>query len=189
MFHIPILLAIGAAVGADEAKDIAAKRDVAFLEGQWVMIAGQRDGQVLPRFLLRGATRTAVGNESTVIIGGRLYMRSSYTLDPTKNPKQIDYDVSAGQLAGQKQQGIYEITGNTVRFCFAAPGSPRPTDFSAPAGSGRSYSAFQKISGPSPTGAEATPGGTVSPGATYAAPAQRGGCCRLCIFKRLRGLR
>src|SRR6476659_4128034 len=89
---------------ADRPMDDAARKDLKFLEGEWSMIAGQRDGRIPPAFVVRGARRTAVGNESTVIMGGRLYMKSTYTLNPSQNPKQIDYDVLDGELRGQKQQ-------------------------------------------------------------------------------------
>jgi hypothetical protein len=69
-----------------------------------------------------------------------------------------------------------------VKFCFAAPGQPRPIDFTAVAGSGRSFSAWQKISGPSTAEADATP----ASGATYptAAP-QQIGFRRLGLFSKV----
>ncbi len=186
MSHILMYLTVGLAF-ADDPKEAAAKRDIAFLEGEWVMIAAQRDGTIPPRFIVRGARRSARGNESTVIMGGRVYMKSTYTLDPTKNPKSIDYDVLEGEFRGQKQQGIYEIEGNTVTFCFANPGLPRPTDFTAGPGSGRSFSTWQKISGPPVTQVQPTPTGDAKTGAVVSPPAQPG--CRCCLFKRLRLLR
>jgi uncharacterized protein (TIGR03067 family) len=183
MSQLAILLTFSVGLTADAPRDEAARREVAFLEGEWAMIAAQRDGTVPPRIVMRGARRSARGNESTVIMQGRIYMKSTYTLDPSKSPKEIDYDVLEGEFRGQKQQGIYAIEGNTVRFCFASPGQPRPTDFTAPAGSGRSFSAWQKISGP-PT-ADAGPTPAASDTYPTAAPQRfrlfsrfgNGGCC------------
>lgn len=166
---LTLIIGVGVSFGGDKSTDEAARRDIAFLEGEWSMLAGQRDGTIPPRFVVNGARRTARGNESTVIMQGRVYMKSRYTVDPSKNPKTIDYDVLEGEYRGQKQQGIYAIEGNTVKFCFAAPGRPRPTDFSAPAGSGRSYSAWQKISGPSAPNLDSAP----ATGATYQMPARQ----------------
>src|SRR5258708_28987528 len=147
MSHIALFLTFGVGFGADAPSVDAARKDIALLEGEWAMIAGQRDGTIPPRFVVRGARRTAKGNESTVIMQGRVYMRSTYTLDPSKNPKTIDYDVLEGEFRGQKQQGIYAIEGNTVKLCFASPGLARPIDFTAPAGSVRSFTAWRKVAG------------------------------------------
>lgn len=184
-------MTLSTGITADAPISDAAKRDVAFLEGEWMMLAGQRDGQVAPRIIMRGASRSARGNVSTVIMQGRIYMKSSYTLDPSKSPKWIDYDVLDGELRGQKQQGIYEIEGNMVKFCFATPGQPRPTDFSAPGGSGRSFSIWQKVSGP-PSTVEPTPGGTAAvtgyqrPG-LFGRIGKGGCCCRGGLLARLFG--
>ncbi len=32
-------------------------------------------------------------------------------------------------------QGIYELHGDNFKICYAGPGKPRPTEFSAKAGS------------------------------------------------------
>lgn len=149
MSPLGILFALSAGIGADISPDDAAKKDVARLEGKWALISGQRDGTNVPGFMARTAQCIAVGNESTLIMSGRVYLKARYTLDPSQSIKAIDYDVIEGDLRGQKQQGIYEFNGNTVRICMAAPGRERPTDFSAPAGSGRINTAWQKISGPS----------------------------------------
>jgi uncharacterized protein (TIGR03067 family) len=41
--------------------------------------------------------------------------------------RAIDYDMTEGPTKGEKHLGIYELDGDTVKFCFAAPGKDRPT--------------------------------------------------------------
>ena len=53
-------------------------------------------------------------------------------IDPTKNPKTIDIEVTAGPYKGVVYLGIYELDGDTLRICFALPDRPvRPTEFFA----------------------------------------------------------
>ena len=50
----------------------------------------------------------------------------SYVLDPTRNPKWIDF------IRGESPESfpaIYELSGDRLRLCFGGPTSPRPTGF------------------------------------------------------------
>jgi uncharacterized protein (TIGR03067 family) len=81
---------------------------------------------------------------TTVTIGGKPFMKAKFTIDPTKKPKTIDYMVLEGLTKGKKQLGIYELDGDTVKFCFAVPDKERPKDFTSPEGSGRTLSVWRK---------------------------------------------
>ncbi len=67
------------------------------------------------------------------------------TLDPSKQPKSIDYAVTAGPNQGKKQFGIYELAGATVKFCFSAAGKERPADFTTKSGDGRTSSVWKRV--------------------------------------------
>jgi len=121
-----------------------AEEDLAGLQGHWSMVSVERDGQSYPGG--PGSTRVAQGDETTVTVGGQLFMKARFTLDPAKKPKAIDYAVTAGPYSGQHQLGIYELQGDTVRFCFAVPGKDRPTEFSTQAGDGRTLSVWKRDS-------------------------------------------
>jgi uncharacterized protein (TIGR03067 family) len=47
-----------------------------------------------------------------------------YRIDPTTNPPH--FDINSGR---RKHLGIYELTGNRLVISFAAPGNPRPKEF------------------------------------------------------------
>jgi uncharacterized protein (TIGR03067 family) len=139
MFAVMLSFVINA-----DAKDDAVKKDLAALEGEWTIVSAERDGMKLPDELLKNSKRTAKGNESSVIVGGQLFMKATVAVDPSKKPKTIDYDVTDGPNKGKKQFGIYEIDGDTVKFCFAAPGNDRPTEFSSKERSNRILSVWKR---------------------------------------------
>ena len=137
------VIAVACLVGAEPPAD-AVKKDMAQLEGEWVMVSGERDGQSLPEDYVKTAARVAKDGVSTVTIGGMVVMKSKYTIDPSKKPKAIDFEALEGEAKGDKLHGIYELDGDTVRFCLAPADKARPTEFSAKEGSGRTMSVWKR---------------------------------------------
>jgi len=122
----------------------AIKKDIAQLQGEWSMVSGEIDKQPMPEALLKGSKRVAKGDETTVTIGGMLFMKAKFTVDPSKKPKTIDYMMTEGLTKGKTQLGIYELDGDMVKFCFAKPGQDRPTEFVTKEGSGRTLSVWKR---------------------------------------------
>jgi len=122
----------------------AAKQDMAQLQGEWSMASAGGGGAALPSDMLKNSKRVCKGDETTVVVGGQLLMKAKFTLDPSKKPKSIDYQVTGGPNAGKTQLGVYELDGDTVKFCFSAPGKDRPTDFTTKAGDGRTSSVWKR---------------------------------------------
>jgi uncharacterized protein (TIGR03067 family) len=130
-----LLLLIAAPVLLGGSAAEAVKKEMTLLEGQWSMSRGEADGQAMPKEMVMTAKRVAKDGETSITIGGQTYFKAKYTIDPTKKPKTIDYMMTEGVTKGKTQLGIYELTGDTVKFCFAAPGKERPTEFTAKEGS------------------------------------------------------
>jgi uncharacterized protein (TIGR03067 family) len=122
----------------------AVKKEIAQLQGEWTMVSGEIDKQPMPEALLKGSKRVAKGDETTVTIGGMLFMKAKFTVDPSKKPKTIDYMMTEGLTKGKTQLGIYELDDDTVKFCFAKPGQDRPTEFVTKEGSGRTLSVWKR---------------------------------------------
>ena len=120
----------------------AAANDSTRLQGTWTMISGAADGYPLPPEYVQQMKRVYRGNELSVTMGSQLYFKATITLDTTTTPRAIDYRMTAGFTAGAVQLGIYAFNGDTVRFCFAAPGKTRPTDFITIAADGRTVSTW-----------------------------------------------
>jgi uncharacterized protein (TIGR03067 family) len=63
---------------------------------------------------------------------GASTIEGTYQIDPTKKPQTIDFTPLKGGRAeaqGKPQLGIYELDGDTFRYCVAYSGNPRPTEF------------------------------------------------------------
>jgi uncharacterized protein (TIGR03067 family) len=129
-------------VRADETD--AAKTDKAQLQGEWTMVSGERDGQKFPAEFLQNSKRVASNDVTTVTIQGQLFMKATFTLDPATSPKKIDYAVTGGPYAGNRQLGIYQLDGDTVKYCFTVPGKERPAEFSTKPDDGRTLTVWKK---------------------------------------------
>jgi uncharacterized protein (TIGR03067 family) len=137
------LLTVVVLVAAAGAQD-ATRKETAQLEGEWSMVSGEANGQAMPKETVQSGKRVAKDGETTITFGGQLYFRAKFRIDPNKKPKAIDYTMTEGPTKGKIHLGIYELEGDTVKFCFAAPGGERPTDFTAKAGSQRTLSVWKR---------------------------------------------
>jgi uncharacterized protein (TIGR03067 family) len=140
---IVLVVAVIVLAGAAFAQD-AVKNEMAQLESEWSMVSGQADGAEMPEEMVKSGKRVAKDGETTITFGGRVYLKAKFSIDPTKKPKAIDYTMTEGPTKGKTHLGIYELDGDTVKFCFAAPGKDRPTEFTAEEGSQRTLSVWKR---------------------------------------------
>ena len=122
----------------------AVKKDLAQLQGEWSMVSGSADGQPMPDEIRQQMKRVCKGDEATVTMAGQVYLKANITIDPSKQPKTIDYQMTAGFTKGQTQLGIYEVEGDTFKACFGKPGAERPADFTSKPGDGRTLSVWKR---------------------------------------------
>ena len=147
-----LLLWAAAAISlAGAAESDAIKKDLARLQGEWTMVSGSADGQPMPDQMLAQMKRVCKGNEVTTTMAGRIYFKAKITLDPSRKPKTIDYEMTEGFTKGKKQLGIFEVDGDTLKSCFGKPGAERPTDFSSQPGDGRTLSVWKREKPVEPT--------------------------------------
>lgn len=78
------------------------------------------------------------GDHWLVLVDGQTVATGITRLDSSKTPKEIDILDASGTENEKTQLGIYELDGDTYRYCLAPPGKPRPTAFASPPGSGLS---------------------------------------------------
>jgi uncharacterized protein (TIGR03067 family) len=57
-------------------------------------------------------------------------------LDPSKDPKHIDFVISQGQYRGKTRRGIYKFVDSKLILCVAAPDKDRPSEFKDEPGKG-----------------------------------------------------
>jgi uncharacterized protein (TIGR03067 family) len=137
------VIAVLVLVGAGGAQDTR-KKEMTLLEGEWSMVSGEANGQSMPKETVKSGKRVAKDGQTTITIGGQVYFKARFSIDPTRNPKAIDYMMTEGPTKGKTHLGIYEIDGDLVKFCFAAPGNDRPTEFTAKEGSQRTLSVWKR---------------------------------------------
>lgn len=106
MLFIGLAIATISSVGAG--KDEAIKKDMGQLQGEWSMVSGSADGQPMPEALSKQMKRVCKGDEATTTMAGMVYLRAKITIDPSKKPKTIDYQMIEGFTKGKTQLGIYE---------------------------------------------------------------------------------
>src|SRR6266568_1019102 len=135
------VLAVSLAFGEDNP---AVKKDLAALQGEWTMISGSADGQPMPPEMVKQMKRVCKGDETTTTMNGQIYLKAKITIDPSKKPKTIDYQMLEGFTKGKTQLGIYEVEGDMFKACFASPGAERPAEFSGKPGEGRTFSSWKR---------------------------------------------
>lgn len=113
------------------------------LQSDWTATKIIRDGAELPAAMLAVARRYAKRNELTISIGGRNAIEALVRINDTSAPIEVDYLNIGGMAKGTIQLGIMEWRANEACFCMAAPGQPRPADFTCPTGSGRTLSIWR----------------------------------------------
>jgi len=113
------------------------------LGGQWSMVSCTRDGEPVPAGYVKWGKRVANGNEMTMSMAGKIITKAKFKIDPSRQPKEIDYAVLEGQGAGQTLYGIYELDGSILKFCVSGEGQARPRDFSSGRGSGQTLTIWR----------------------------------------------
>ncbi len=79
---------------------------------------------------------------------GETFLAGTVKLGADKNPRAMDITYTEGDLKGQTALAIYELVGDTLRICRAAPGKPRPKEFASTPGSGLTLMSYQRMKPP-----------------------------------------
>ena len=67
----------------------------------------------------------------TVQQNGKTIAEYTSEIDPTKTPKTMDKTYAIGKGRRRITLAIYELKGDTLKFCYDDPGGARPTEFSS----------------------------------------------------------
>lgn len=106
------------------------------LEGTWQgFIAeprGERPGPVRFSEVVIGPERIRATRGDGTSMG-----EGTYRLGSTGRMRTLDSMGTAGEPRGKSFLGIYEVQGDTLRWCVSNPGRPRPEEFASRPGGGQ----------------------------------------------------
>ena len=128
-----LVVAVGLLMGADD------KKDTDQLQGTWTISAFVAPD--LPQDI-KGSYTFSRGDIIIRLNDGRDH-KGVFTLDPGKNPKEIDITPEEGPNTGKVMKGIYSIKDKELKMCIAMPEKDRPKSLEAKPES-RSYSVTLK---------------------------------------------
>ena len=126
-----------AMAGAAAEQEEPAGEPAAELEGEWFMLSCFQDGKPMDAKIRASARRVFHGNQTTMLVFDQVYMKSRYAVNRAATPRTIDY-------VDTSQSGIYEVDGDRLRTSLAAARQPRPGDFTATPGEGRTVSEWSR---------------------------------------------
>lgn len=117
------------------------KDDLQKLQGTWLTVSLVSEGKTVvdenqpPK---PGPVTKLIyeGNKWIVKVGDKTVATGTVKIDSTKTPKEIDILDESGAIDDKSKLAIYELEGDTYKYCIAPAGKPRPTEFSAKEGSG-----------------------------------------------------
>jgi uncharacterized protein (TIGR03067 family) len=136
-----LLLTTGVLMAAGGPTQDAAKGDLDKLRGTWVTVSLVNNGKTLvdakdpPK---EGPATKLVydGNKWMIKVGDKVVAGGVFKIDPAKKPKEIDVMDESGTKNEKTKLGIYELDGDTYKYCLASAGKARPTAFASKEGSG-----------------------------------------------------
>jgi uncharacterized protein (TIGR03067 family) len=114
------------------------------LTGEWAPLELVTSGKPLEAAYLPFGFRSNSGAETKVVFGGQTMVHAKIRFNEAAIPIQVDYLHLAGKGKGSISHGLFRWDGEEAVYCMAAPGSPRPSDFTCDLGSGRIFSRWRR---------------------------------------------
>lgn len=107
----------------------APKKDLAKMQGEWVISALEVNGADVPPDRLAGTVLTVKDDLYTVVFKDTT-VRCQITLDPAKDPREIDMLFLDGANKDRTQKGIFRFKDEGFQLVRGlAPEQNRPRDF------------------------------------------------------------
>ena len=142
-----LLLAAGL-LSAQAPKEGAGGKDGKQLAGTWRAATYALDGKEAAAADLKDIRLIIAGGKFKAQNAGQTFLAGTVKTDLDKKPRTMDVTYTEGDLKGQTSRAIYELDGDTLRICRAAPGKARPTEFASKPGSGLILMSYQRAKPP-----------------------------------------
>jgi uncharacterized protein (TIGR03067 family) len=102
------------------------KGDLQLFQGTWEPVFMKNpEGVESGAEELKSVRLVVTGNDFTLMTK-EASISGTFTIDPSKFPKTIDFRLAGNKPTDERFQGIYEIQGERRLSCFALPGQARP---------------------------------------------------------------
>jgi uncharacterized protein (TIGR03067 family) len=132
------------AVSADKVVD-QTQADTQSIQGTWKFVSVEYEGQPNPKKI--GDTITFMKDrimfDQSGIDAAKIH-DMTFKLDAATKPKEIDMITKMGKKVFS-WKGIYELDGNTLKYCIAKPDRPRAKDFATGFRNGRTLSVLERV--------------------------------------------
>ena len=102
--------------------------DLKSMEGKWKIEKAEAGGMEIESEDLKSVLVTITGARYEVLAKDKTDA-GTLKLDESQKPKTLDATDTEGEDVGKVVKAIYEISGDTMRVCYALDGGERPTEF------------------------------------------------------------
>ena len=132
-------------VGADAGKDAAVQKGLEEFQGTWTPVSMEMDGKMLSKERLSKVRLTIKGENFTFDTGDDSH-GGLYKIDPTKDPRELDIEITRGDEKGKVYLVIYNFDDGKMIQCMRVDNKERPDAFTGKAGSGNLYEIWRRLS-------------------------------------------
>ncbi len=108
------------------AADDQADKDKKAMQGTWKVTSFESGGKAAPEDKVK-AMKLTIKDDTFSLTDGQRTETGKFTFDAAKKPKELDLTPDKGNNG--KAQFIYDIDGDTLKFCWNKPGGARPKEF------------------------------------------------------------
>ena len=124
--------------------DEETKKEYARFEGTWSFDFVEVEGKKQPDAPFETNKTIICKGGRYVVVQGNKITRGIFKLDLTKTPKQYDFTIIDGPGKGKTGPCIYELEGDTFKFCSSFRTSERPNEFVTKPGSGTVFEILKR---------------------------------------------
>jgi uncharacterized protein (TIGR03067 family) len=121
------------------------RKEIERLQGEWIMVSRESDGQPWPDEEVQKYQRTIKGYRYTLTKNGITVARGLLIPDGKRSPAALDVIQSIGENRGRVRLGIYELEGDFQQVCLGAADGKRPTEFSSSAEPGSWLTVWKRL--------------------------------------------
>ena len=139
-----LMTALSLLLAADAERDAAVEKGLRDFRGTWTPVSMEMDGKFLSLDRLKKVRLTIDGEKFTFETGDDSH-DGLYKIDPAKNPRELNIEVTRGDEKGKVYFVIYKFENGKMIQCMHVDNERRPTQFTGKAGSKNLYEVWRRV--------------------------------------------